>query len=319
VEKMHYKNLAVETMFKCKRGGGSKIKLKIKVLERATLRIFVNHRLWKTQKAEGFTPMTFRSQAWVIKSPASSESMLIRIEMVPSSKELAKATIKLAARNVKKSFDTCMTSKMKMAHADCLEELGGDGSEDGLKLRSDPSLQLACFQKPEHSCAQPTDVCDRWRCCLSKETRALLKDIILAASKPKQGKTPELLMVRTPDSNSHSECIDPSHSDPESYDCECWEVWNKRCPETDTNRQECLQGIMCTAPDVCKDWKDDHCENGQQAVDLGTSFSQRANQNLSVAHNAGMKQRTQVSIHVTNNDGLGDGLDGTIQGKCASQ
>jgi len=229
------------------------------------------------------------------------ESVLVRVELVPKTNKVAKAKIKVAARSVLESFDKCMTAKL--AHSDCLEELSGDGAREGVALRNSPKkLQLPCLQRSTLDCTSATnDVCDKWRCCLSEEHRAFLKDVIIAAgSQESQSQT--VSMSQSPQVEAdpeHNDCIDPRHSDPESWDCECYETWAAKCPDSETDRAACLTKAYCSVPEgvICPEWRTLNCEPASQTA---------------------LVQRSITRINASKLD-ISAPLEESLTGKCASQ
>jgi len=94
-----------------------------------------------------------------------------------------------------------------------------------------------------------------------------------------------------------NDCIDPAIEDPESYECECAEKMIKTCQGVD---EACFKRFMCNSDQVCRSWKEDvGCTSALLEVDGDL--------------NAALGQRSQEKV----SNGIGDALDGSLQGKCS--
>jgi len=418
VKNLQYKVLAVESSFKCAKK--SLVKIRLKELKDAKLKIFLDHKL-HTEVSANKKPSEIDLQV------DGQNGAMVRLELVPQSSKEAKARIKMEARNLLPSFDECMAHKK----GNCLDKLGGDNNKKGIELRNSKSLQFQCLGRSQPSCTSPSDVCEEWLCCLSAETKALLKDLIGAsltsegviaptttpgedededkndssgppeptgASPPpalcSEGKLnrkgvvccasgcgkckqkgcskrpggaseccprrikkslqtcttakqvgchmPQALLeggARAPlpdasettksvslpeveddeddaddhdddDAPDHAECVDPEFADPESWDCECMEVFTSKCPESDDDRSACLKGIMCNNDQVCRAWKDSNCAD---------SLVQNALVNRARTANNASKSAVALTDTVVTSSSLHTDLDSATQGKCASQ
>jgi len=112
------------------------------------------------------------------------------------------------------------------------------------------------------------------------------------------------------DAPDHAECVDPEFADPESWDCECMEVFTSKCPESDDDRSACLKGIMCNNDQVCRAWKDSNCAD---------SLVQNALVNRARTANNASKSAVALTDTVVTSSSLHNDLDSATQGKCAEQ
>jgi len=207
-----------------------------------------------------------------------------------------------------KYVDTCMDRTF------CLKKLG-DESDAAFELRNSNRRQYECLTgKPASNLVK---VCTKWRGCFASQKNGNHEKELLKLLSAVFSKKSALLEVSSPLlAGDKKGCLDPAAQDAEAVECECLDGMVKACKAAGiTDHEKCFLGELCKSVKVCDSWKQDNCPN---ALLIATSLSQRANQNRS-ALNAETKQRSKVSTHAANNDGLADGLDGTMQGKCAEQ
>lgn len=98
------------------------------------------------------------------------------------------------------------------------------------------------------------------------------------------------------DDDDRDDCVDPGTDDPESWDCECLEDMKKSCNGVNP---ECFKGIMCKFNEVCKSWKEEHCENSDDLLQGTDVLLQRA-------------------ARANSSDAAGNRLDNSVKGKCAA-
>ena len=84
----------------------------------------------------------FRTPRFKHRRPG--ESVVVRVELVPKSKEMAFALIKIDAREVRTSFDRCMTTKLAHGARLCIIPMFGTPSGTAIKL-------FACAMSSEYT------------------------------------------------------------------------------------------------------------------------------------------------------------------------
>merc|ERR1712232_550766 len=69
--------------------------------------------------------------------------------------------------------------------------------------------------------------------------------------------------------NNTSPCMNPLVEDPESWDCDCYEVMHTRCDDISSlpvvqpvySLSDCLRALLCHHDGVCGFWKDEFCSS----------------------------------------------------------
>jgi len=240
-----------------------------------------------------------RSRATYLSRGGSSGADL-EITLVPTGADKKpSATILLRALSVDNSFQQCMEYGL------CTGTLIKQGSA-GYKLRQSSKLQIECLLSkytPEVKAA-----CEEWKKCLPKPKQDMLIAMLTAA---KAGKRLQNALVEigvagslsqfgedkvmTDEEGSESKfgegegndakdatviakesCLDPAVDDPEAWECACMKAMVEVCGGVDS---ACFHKKMCEYKGVCKEWQDEHCENGL----LLASISARAEQNKTPA------------------------------------
>jgi hypothetical protein len=106
--------------------------------------------------------------------------------------------------------------------------------------------------------------------------------------------------------DDHATCIHPANADVESWDCECFDIWSKDCPQDyGLARQTCLHELACNDPVICQSWKDSACSAGSLVQDSMWSNSPHSHQLL-------MNKRALVSRDSEDSDAV----ETSAMGKC---
>jgi len=201
------------------------------------------------------------------------------------------AEVNMQALGVDPSAESCMDVK------DCLGELS-DGSREASELRNKNKRQLQCLDEDTASMSpELKTMCQKWNACVVAEDTKVSLRHFLRAVLLKGG-----VLMEDVDGGSQRQmvdphtCIQPDIDDPESWDCECLPIMEKRCEEEvqfqDLSIEECLRMQICEHAQVCTSWKASHCDQPSQSL---------------------MIRRAVASSNISEETGLDD----AVQGKCS--
>merc|ERR1712039_679955 len=100
-----------------------------------------------------------------------------------------------------------------------------------------------------------------WRHCLQ------------ANSQGHEDRTRLLLSAAAEDdisSGGNGDCIHPPTEDPGHWECDCYVEMQKRCAlvkdhvgNDNYSEETCFRAQYCEYPNVCKHWKDRHCDTAE--------------------------------------------------------
>jgi hypothetical protein len=171
----------------------------------------------------------------------------------------------------------------------CLSTMIGDG-EQGLKLRMENELQFQCLDAQDSS-QYPSSVktaCTSWRECLEKNTeedhRSRLLLMLRAAGHGDSHASASMVQA-TSKPAAPEECLDPATTDPESWECDCYDEAMSLCSKMATRpeytEKKCMRALYCNRGDVCSSWKQSACADPQvqqlqQALLAESSLLERA-------------------------------------------
>eukprot|EP00747_Dinoflagellata_sp_TGD_P113263 gnl/TRDRNA2_/TRDRNA2_171665_c2_seq4.p1 gnl/TRDRNA2_/TRDRNA2_171665_c2~~gnl/TRDRNA2_/TRDRNA2_171665_c2_seq4.p1 ORF type:complete len:280 (-),score=44.26 gnl/TRDRNA2_/TRDRNA2_171665_c2_seq4:255-1094(-) len=173
-----------------------------------------------------------------------------------------KAVIRALSFFMPDTFANCEDTKV------CLEILGANAS--GLELRNSNLLQWQCLMSLfDAMSSDQKQTCEAWKVCLSNNDEhhaerilAFLNATGVGAGGP--ATTPVLLAA-----DPAQQCIDPRTSDPESWDCDCFEEMHRRCEELGASQEFafggfgdlCLRAQYCMSDNVCGHWNSKICDD----------------------------------------------------------
>lgn len=186
---------------------------------------------------------------------------------------------------VSKGFAVCEEKKA------CLKvmqstpgEVGSPKAKARLAMRESNAMQLSCLQRQTSRLSIALRaVCEEWRMCLAgqKDERgrtheARLKSLLAAAVGRVSNGRRRSGRSRSSSAGSPTNCVDPETTDPEGWDCNCYEVMQKKCaaqgvkPGT-PEESKCFRALSCVDPRVCSGWKKKHCSASLPQVDQALS------------------------------------------------
>lgn len=176
-----------------------------------------------------------------------SVQLTVTFTRVDKTKE-GKADLFVSLKNPDSWQDTCLGVKT------CLNKLGNLSAPDE-KLRNSNRMQYDCINAPNDIARLAVSVsCPKWEACLRypnperKQNLGALLSAMLAGS--------ESSLAEVPPSNE-SNCVNPLSADPESLECDCYEVMIGACGVGNTS---CFKKHMCEGSLICEEWKAANCD-----------------------------------------------------------
>eukprot|EP00931_Biecheleriopsis_adriatica_P035786 TRINITY_DN20617_c0_g1_i1.p1 TRINITY_DN20617_c0_g1~~TRINITY_DN20617_c0_g1_i1.p1 ORF type:complete len:533 (-),score=87.46 TRINITY_DN20617_c0_g1_i1:347-1945(-) len=239
----------------------------LKVFELSEGIVHIFHNLQKlatvdesgTQSHRGDLYRTSGDGAVIIPVLPDSKNTL-RVEFSPTKGDTtARVRLDIYGTNIPEDFDHCMG----LDH--CMKVLDASSAEAKM-LRNDHFLQVECLEGRSAS-----QYCAAWRDCLTKANRnsaiPQIEDHLLQVLRATLVPTGHEGKAVIKDDHDHAECISPLSADPESWDCDCIDNFNKRCDDMGMARdQVCYKLLLCDSPVVCPAWKDAACEKQGSAL-----------------------------------------------------
>jgi len=269
-----------------------------------------NNRSWKPfspiDMSESTREKAYKSVRRAFVDVSSGGGHTLSVEFSPSPlqhmEHLAFADIAKLRLFVPDDFASCEDTKA------CLAPLGADGSEEGIRLRNSNALQKLCLESKEP--AKLSDSCARWQECLrasSSDQNHLrrLRTLLDAAGVVASTGAVALATVTISRKRGNARCMDPETEDPESWDCDCYENFQRKCAgisetQGDTaiyTEAECLRAIFCSDHRVCSEWKARSCKASSIEALQGL-----LNQNSSLLEEKAVV--AEVVTHETNHEEL---------------
>jgi hypothetical protein len=215
-----------------------------------------------------------------------------------STSSSTEATVLVWGKDLSPALDDCLSTK------DCMKILGA-GSSDAFDLRNDNRRQRACLNGKLND-----SLCQSWRSCLQNSggfhgLRTLLRAVFSGSSSSLLEQNASRL-VRSHDAST-ANCQDPSVSDPETWDCDCFENMKQTCGGVD---QACFNRLMCSHPNICSSWKESNCGHFSSSM-------------LEIGADGSTQEKTQkrlmrrATVEETATDLNKEGLDSSLEGKCS--
>jgi len=224
-----------------------------------------------------------KSGSTVTLNIASGQKARIRIVLEKKkSGSAARAKMAIQANSIDVGMDECMST------TECLSVLG-DNSADSFELRNSNLKQRDCLSETWQSAK-----CTEWKNCLPDEQEKKLLAFLKASLRAPA--LEEVGMAKQSHKTNEATCMDPSSTDPESWECECIDMIVEQCGGVD---ETCFFNTMCAHADICSKWK--------KANDCPPALDQNS---------AAMNRGSHASSRSANSSLLDTGLDNTLQGKC---
>jgi len=278
---------ALEVFASCSSSTGSWI-VRPKEIVNAYVKVYVDGALQKTLQdadsncASNCETNFGKSGSTVTLNIASGQKARIRIVLQPKkSGSVARAKMAIQANSIDSGVDECMSTKV------CLSVLG-DNSADSYELRNSNLKQRDCLSGTWQSAK-----CTEWKNCLPADQEEKLLAFLKASLRAPA--LEEVGMAKRSHKTKEVTCMDPSSTDPESWECECVDMIVEKCGGVD---ETCFFNTMCAHADICSEWK--------TANECPGALEQ----------NAAAIKRTTRSANISL---LDTGLDNALQGKCAEQ
>lgn len=199
--------------------------------------------------------------------PHGSDSHELKVSFFPVQNCSTPASVSLTriAFNMPRDHNVCLD------HKECLAIFSDSAAWAHLRNRQD--LQLKCLHG--HTLDTETaGVCEQWLTCLSAKTQTHLRNMLEAF-------WPAAVLTETRDGSAEhapdpAGCLDPTLSDPESWECDCYGRWSASCEALGQDFGDCMLSGACASDRVCPSWKKARSCPDPAALSFFTGAEKRA-------------------------------------------